>query len=150
MDKKDKKKDKPSRIAKITSPKPAAKPKESSSLSPAMSTWARANRKMIEKSGTKKQRAMLAQLDKGGKSKPLTAPVKKIGQTNKTVPTKAAAKKPVAKAKPKSKVDGSVKAKPRKTKFQKDQGALTEQLMTPNQRKEYLKLRGAAVKRNRR
>ena len=65
MDKKDKKNDKPSRIANITSPKPAATPKKSSSLSPAMATWARSNRKMIEKSGTKKQRAMLAQLDKG-------------------------------------------------------------------------------------
>tara|TARA_B100001093_G_C26788113_1_gene997642 strand:+ start:45 stop:431 length:387 start_codon:yes stop_codon:yes gene_type:complete len=124
---------------------------EKKKLSPAMATWAKANRKMIEKSGTKKQRAMLAQLDKGGKSKPLTAPVKKLGQTNKTVPTKAAAKKPVAKAKPAAnKPDGSVKATPRRTKFQKDQGALTEQLMTPTQRKEYLKFRGAAVKRKRR
>ena len=72
MEKKDKKKanSKPSRIARITSPKAAAKPKKSSSLSPAMATWARSNRKMIEKSGTKKQRAMLAKLDGG------TGPVK--------------------------------------------------------------------------
>tara|TARA_R100001463_G_scaffold1410_4_gene6262 strand:- start:1153 stop:1560 length:408 start_codon:yes stop_codon:yes gene_type:complete len=131
---------------------------EKKKLSPAMATWARANRKMIEKSGTKKQRAMLAQLDGG------TGPVKSGAKyarsitKGKSAPlpkaarnTKAATKKPVAKAKPAAnKPDGSVKATPRKTKFQKDQGALTEQLMTPKQRKEYLKLRGAAVKRKRR
>ena len=79
---------------------------------------------------------------------------KKTPKASKPTPKpkpKAAAKKPVVKAKPAAnKPDGSVKATPRRTKFQKDQGALTEQLMTPTQRKEYLKFRGAAVKRKRR
>tara|TARA_B100001059_G_scaffold104308_1_gene104142 strand:- start:3836 stop:4183 length:348 start_codon:yes stop_codon:yes gene_type:complete len=74
---------------------------------------------------------------------------KKAPKASKPTPKpKAAAKKPVVK--PKQKSDGSVTATRSKTKYERDQAALTEQLMTPKQRKEYLKLRGAAVKRNRR
>jgi hypothetical protein len=117
MENKDKKKDKkkPSRIARITSPKPTAKPKKSSSLSPGMATWAKANRKMIEKSGTKKQRAMLSQVDKGktkgvgpvksgaeyGRSltKGKSTPLPKSARNTSTSSTPKA--KPVVKAKPK-------------------------------------------------
>lgn len=114
-----------------------------------MATWARTNRKMIEKSGTKKQRAILAQLDKG------TGPVKSGAQyarsitKGKSAPLPKAARKPKTAAKkpvdkPQSKVDGSVTAKGRKTKFKIAQDVLTEQLMTSEELNEYLKLRGAS------